>query len=163
VVTHEQLASITTPAVFLLGAPVFACRTLTFSSYGLAKPQGSQESRFVPSLGRAIAHEKRPVLDWRRDVARAAGAALPAGYELMRGAVELLVVFYRPRPRSWPRRRVFQTSAPDADKLARAIGDALKGVVYADDAQIVALLAFKAVGEPARADVLVRELAPEGH
>ncbi len=35
------------------------------------------------------------------------------------------------------------TKKPDLDKLARALKDALKGVLYHDDAQVVVLLARK--------------------
>lgn len=49
---------------------------------------------------------------------------------------------------------------PDVDKLLRAILDALKNVVYADDGQVASVIARKNFGEPARAEVRVREFAP---
>jgi crossover junction endodeoxyribonuclease RusA len=69
-------------------------------------------------------------------------------------AVELVVTFSLGRPANhWgtgrnaavlkPTAPPYPTTAPDLDKLARAIGDALKGVAYADDAQIVDLMARK--------------------
>lgn len=158
--THEALANLATPTATLLG-PVCG-RVVTFSAYGLAQPQGSSKAFYVKQLGRAVVTSDNPrIKDWRRDVARAAGDAMK-DVPLMRGAVELIVVFYRPRVKSWPRKRRFATGKPDSDKLLRAVGDALTGIVFQDDAQVVAALAFKAIGEPARADVCVRELGPEG-
>lgn len=68
--------------------------------------------------------------------------------------VDLLVTFSLGRPANhWgtgrnasalkPSAPQYPTVAPDLDKLARAVGDALKGVAYADDAQIVDLTARK--------------------
>jgi crossover junction endodeoxyribonuclease RusA len=132
-------------------------RAVAFVAFGAAKAQGSQESRYVPSLGRAVSHEKRPVLDWRRSVASQAAQALPAAWSLIDGPCVLDVTVYRPRPKSAPG-RVFPATAPDADKLLRAIGDALTGIVYRDDAQIVTATLRKRFGEPARAAIEVVEL-----
>lgn len=132
-------------------------RAVAFVAFGEAKAQGSQESRYVPSIGRAISHEKRPVLDWRRSVASQAAQALPVPWSLIDGPCALDVTVYRPRPKSAPG-RVFPATAPDADKLLRAIGDALTGILYRDDAQIVTATLRKRFGEPARAAIEVVEL-----
>ena len=50
------------------------------------------------------------------------------------------------------------TTMPDVDKLARCALDALTGIVFRDDAQIVDLHAVKRYGEPERAEIMVREL-----
>jgi Holliday junction resolvase RusA-like endonuclease len=42
----------------------------------------------------------------------------------------------------------FHTKRPDLDNLAKAVKDALKGVIYADDSQIVEAHLFKRYGEP---------------
>jgi Holliday junction resolvase RusA-like endonuclease len=52
----------------------------------------------------------------------------------------------------WP------TTKPDASKLLRAIEDALTGVVWTDDAQVVEQLATKRYGEPEGAHVEVWKL-----
>ena len=41
-------------------------------------------------------------------------------------------------------------------KLARAVEDAMSGVVYRDDAQVVTEVLRKRYGEPARAEVAIR-------
>ena len=50
------------------------------------------------------------------------------------------------------------TTMPDVDKLARCALDALSGVIFRDDAQIVTLHVGKRYGEPERAEIMVREL-----
>ena len=54
------------------------------------------------------------------------------------------------------------TTMPDIDKLARCALDALTGIVFRDDAQIVDLHATKRYGEPERAELTIRELITEG-
>jgi len=47
---------------------------------------------------------------------------------------------------------------PDVDKLARALLDALTGVAYGDDAQVVEMHVCKTYGDDARTTVTVKAL-----
>jgi Holliday junction resolvase RusA-like endonuclease len=107
------------------------------------------------------------VRPWRATVASAASEAVSA---LLYGAVEVEVVFVFPRPKAHYRTGAraaelkasapsWHTSYPDLDKLQRAIGDALAGVVVSDDRQIASWLVTKRYGATARAEITVRELA----
>lgn len=103
---------------------------------------------------------------WAGDVSRAAAEVMQqTGLELVRVApLWVEAVFVRPRPRSHfgagRNATVLRGSAPaypavrpDVDKQARAILDALKGVLWADDGQVVALPAFQVFGDPARCEL----------
>lgn len=80
---------------------------------------------------------------WRLAIASAAAEAW-AGRPLLLGAVRVAVSFGFPRPRDHyradgtlkPSAPRWKISAPDTDKLQRALGDALTGIVYVDDRQI---------------------------
>lgn len=136
--------------------PTRTLREIRFTVFGEAKPQGSQQHRFVPSLGHTVAHEKHSLVDWRKQVAQVAGQHTgQAG--IIEGPVALEVTFFRLRPKS-ARKRPYPTTAPDADKLVRAIGDAITGVLIRDDAQVVDLIARKRFGAVAGCDVVVREI-----
>jgi Holliday junction resolvase RusA-like endonuclease len=65
-------------------------------------------------------------------------------------AVSLSITFRMPRPISLPKKRQHHTTKPDLDKLVRAIGDGLTGVVILDDKQIVELHARKIYTSGAR-------------
>lgn len=62
-----------------------------------------------------------------------AAPAIPQGV-----AVRVRLLFVLPRPASVsPKRRPFPTVKPDDEKLSRAVSDALKHIVWHDDAQVV--------------------------
>ena len=136
----------------LMGQPA-----IRFSVYGQQYPQGSKVSQVlcdrngdpVRKNGRivTIAREDNPkTFAWRQEVASAARAAYDG--PLLLGPVLLVVRFIRQRPAghfgtgrnlglvkgsapSCP------TSTPDSLKLARAVEDAIAGVVYRNDSQVV--------------------------
>jgi Holliday junction resolvase RusA-like endonuclease len=114
--------------------------------------------------------EENPHLrSWRQHIA-------DKGHDLMRsdpplqGPVEVEAGFTFPRPKAHYRSGslssllrddapAYHSSAPDLDKLLRAVGDALTGVVILDDRQIVCWLAMKKYGNTAGARIVVRRLA----
>ena len=86
---------------------------------------------------------------------------------MIEGPVEVQAHFVFPRPKSHyhsSKKRqgelrgdapLWHTSAPDLDKLQRAIGDALAGVVIRDDAQIARWRVSKSYGQTPRAMITV--------
>ncbi len=119
---------------------------LAFTVYGVAQPKGNIKVfvREMKGMHIPIATERnRSVKGWSQLVAQGASdalAQLPAPERVMlEGAVRLTVAFYLPRPKKYAKRGVpvAHLTAPDWDKLARGIGDALSQVVYRDDKQIV--------------------------
>lgn len=118
---------------------------LSFEVFGLPKPAGSKRA-FVRG-GRAIVTDDcAGGRDWKQQVAAAARSEL--GEPLLDGPLELRVVFWLPRPKGHygTGRNAEQVKAsapdhpavkPDVLKLARAVEDALTGVLWRDDAQIV--------------------------
>ena len=120
----------------------------SFYVAGRPAPQGSKAS-----LGRGRFKEQSPHLDaWRSDVRNA--AIQHAGEALISEPVLVEYVFLFRRPNchyrsSNPARGMkddaptWVAKAPDLDKLQRSTNDALTGVIWVDDAQVVATLAQK--------------------
>lgn len=100
---------------------------------GHPAPQGSKRH-----VGRGILIESsKAVGPWRERVALAAHNAM-CGRSLLAGPITLTLQFVMRRPVSAPKRSTPPaTKRPDGDKLARAVFDALTGVIYQDDAQVV--------------------------
>jgi len=130
---------------------------------GVPQPQGSARA-FVRGR-RAIVTTANPQLHgWRELVTHGVHAALPAEWRLLEGPVTVTLVFALPKPPSVPKRRTVPTTRPDVDKLARAVLDALTGLVFHDDAQVVLLTAMKtyAADVPCGVTVIVGGLH-DGH
>ena len=75
----------------------------------------------------------------------------------MTGPVELEVMFYLDRPSSVSTvKRPYPTVPPDLDKLIRGVGDALTGVVYDDDSQVIRTLAWKTYADAREPGAFIR-------
>lgn len=110
---------------------------------GVPVAQGSM--RHV-GQGRVV-HSNQGLEDWRQMVAWSAREAMTQaryGGLFAECPVGITVNFWLPRPKSVPKKaRRVPWVKPDVDKLARAVCDALEGVVYKDDGQVCELLARK--------------------
>lgn len=106
---------------------------------------------------------------WKEVVASAArGAMLKERLAPIEGPVFLRLVFRRARPISHLKqngelslegtRQPFPMTKPDVLKLARAVEDAMTGIVYTDDARIVSEQLGKEWGEPEGVIVTVMAL-----
>ena len=114
---------------------------LTFVVYGLPAPQGSKRH-----LGNGILVESsKAVKPWRQDVKHAALACVPHDWDTTK-PMSLSIVFRFKRPATHIGKKGVKPSAPqhntsgrngDLSKLVRSTEDALTGVAYDDDRQVV--------------------------
>lgn len=137
---------------------------VSFVVSGVPAPQGSKTRTKW-----GVREDNPATKPWRTAVAwEATAAMLKAGLSPLAGPLQLEVVFYFPRPKSHygtgrnaavlkPSAPLYHFIAPDEDKLRRAIGDAMKGIVYVDDSQICDAHGTKFYGTP-RCEITVREL-----
>jgi len=124
----------------------------SFTVWGIAAPQGSKRH-----VGKGVMLESSDrVRPWRQDVRFAALEERPPNWD-MATPMRLDLVFWFPRPASHYGTRngisYLKANAPiepvsarigDIDKLQRAVFDALTGVAYMDDRQVVEVEARKA-------------------
>ena len=109
---------------------------------GVPAPQGSK--RHVGN-GRMI-ESSAAVGPWRERVALVAHNAM-GGLAPMTGPVTVVLTFWLPRPKS-AKAGAQATKRPDLDKLVRAVLDALTGIAFIDDSQVVRIDAGKALTGP---------------
>lgn len=146
---------------------------LTFVAWGVAAPKGSAKGFAVPVKGKpgkfraVVTHDNSRTKGWQQVVSEAASRALetadPSAF-IGDAPVRVLAVFYLPRPKSHPKhRRLHHTKKPDLDKLTRSVNDALTGVVWNDDSQVVGLKVEKHYAPPDTAPhvVITVQRAPE--
>ena len=101
---------------------------------------GQKRPRFVRATGRTYKDDS----DSKRE-RRIAAAYVAAGGVVLDGPVAVLIDCWRPLPKSRPKRVESEpnTLKPDADNVAKLVLDALNGVAYRDDAQVVVLRVTK--------------------
>lgn len=157
--------------------------TIQFTVYGEPKTAGSKRAMPIYRQGptgkqlvtRAngspvivVIDDNQKSRDWKNAVASAARDAYRG--DVLRGALRVTLCFYRIRPKGHfgsgrnasvlkPGAPAHPTPKPDVLKLARAVEDALTGVCWLDDAQIVAEQLLKRYGEPARVEIVIEELS----
>lgn len=108
---------------------------------------------------RPILTSDNPNLKQWRQLVTSAAAEVATG-ELFDGAIVLSLVFYLPKPASASRKVLYPTKRPDLSKLVRSTEDALKGVLWVDDSQVVDLLVRKryaGIGAPTGVFVTIEE------
>jgi Holliday junction resolvase RusA-like endonuclease len=134
-----------------------------FTAYARPEPQGSMKGFVLPGKGSAkpraiLTSVNSKMKPYRNEVSRVAivavadaGSGMPVAGKHV--PVGLCLDFYLARPESIPKKRTRLVVKPDIDKLVRSTSDALSGILYADDAQIVDLNVRKHYGSPERVEV----------
>ena len=69
--------------------------------------------------------------------------------------VKLVIRVYRLRPKSCPRYKTLPTTKPDLTNVTKAVEDALQGILFHNDAQVVEKHESKHFGDQARLEVEV--------
>lgn len=157
---------------------------IEFTVWGQAQPAGSKTAQVIRRKGGAIVMtaDGRPLTatrdscpksrPWKNQVAAVAREHYSG--PLLTGAVMLDVWFEFPRPKghygtgrnaeqlkqSAP---TYHLQKPDALKLTRAVEDALTGVIWRDDCQIVDEVIHKGWGDAASCRVRIITLPAEEH
>ena len=109
---------------------------MIFSVAGLPVPQGS-----LKMMNGNIVHVKdKELRAWRTDIGN---TARNCGVGLAEKNVGVIIdlMFCMPKPTSV--KRPIPSTRPDLDKLIRAVLDALTGIAYIDDGQVVEITASK--------------------
>jgi len=156
-------------------------RAITFTVYGQAQPAGSKKAMPIYRNGPngrqlvtrangspmiAVTDDNPKSRDWKQQVAHAASAAYRGPLLVCPIRFTLLVV--RPRPKGHfnsrgelnksGRETPHPITKPDVLKLARAVEDAISGIVWNDDAQIVSEHLTKSWGEQAKIEVTIEPM-----
>ena len=147
-----------------IGRNLLHPRVVRFNVLGVPQPKGSARGFVVMKAGQKpraiVTSDNKNLRGWADSVRYAAQDA--CGETFFDAAVQLQIAFTFSRPKSVSaKKRPYMTTRPDTSKLVRAAEDALNGIVWKDDAQVVAIIATKAyVDGPGGAVVTVTEVQP---
>lgn len=148
--------------------------TVCFTILGKTQPAGSKKGFPIykknGKVGVVITDTNPKAKEWKSMVADALKEVFDG--PLLRGPLAVFMTFIIVRPKGHYRSGknshllkadapMFPTVKPDVLKLARGTEDALKGILWGDDAQTVDLVLQKRYGEPARCSIKVVEMEDE--
>jgi crossover junction endodeoxyribonuclease RusA len=135
--------------------------TLMFQVYGDPVPQGSMRAFLPKGWNRPIiTAANKKTKPWRQEIAGAAVAAMEKDLLGCAGKnvpFRLSVTFHFQKPKSVKKTVLEKVTKPDIDKLIRSVLDALTGIVWSDDSQVVEILARKKFGQPG-VDIRIDEI-----
>jgi len=131
-------------------------------------PQGSK--RVI--RGNLIEMADARLRSWRQDIAAVSSQQMQ-GHLPWQGPVMVAISFYLPRPKAHygtgknserlkPQAPAYPATHPDIDKLIRSVLDAMTGIVFHDDRQVVVIQAGKYYGQPGM-DCQVAETVASAH
>jgi len=140
-----------------------------FTVYGVPVAQARAGRRHFIAGGRACsqAYDPGKSKSWKQDVkaqviaqmvADKRGAMLAAVHK---GPVVLDLFFYMPRPVSLPQKYRHHIKKPDRDNLEKSVKDALKGILWKDDSQVVDGRTRKVYGDRVCVVIAVRMITQE--
>lgn len=110
----------------------------------LGDPVAQGRPRFFRKGNYVGAFDPEKSKNWKETVK---WQAISQGVRIFDGPIVLHLVFSLRRPKSLPKKVQEHTKRPDLDNLIKAIKDALRGIAYLDDSQIVRLSAEKRYGD----------------
>lgn len=143
--------------------------SISFFVPGIPKPAGSKRGFYIEKIKRVIITDaNKNSKDWKTDVKHEAQAAYKG--PLLECPISVVFRFSMLRPKSHFRTGknahllrdgapAFPSTKPDALKLARGVEDALTGIIWKDDCQIVSEKLYKRYGDKPGVSIQIEEEA----
>lgn len=136
------------------------------------EPRGQARPRFTTRGGYAMAYSPRQNREFEREIQKAYMAACPnQGFKGFARSIPVAasITINLPIRESWSKKKqaqaergeILPTKKPDSDNVAKAVLDALNGLAYHDDAQIVSLSVVKKYSEKPGIEILLMEIKGE--
>lgn len=129
------------------------------------EPKGKGRPRVGMRGKKPIMFTPPETVEYQEKIAFAAFAASNEG-KLFVGPVRLELRIFHPIRESWPKKKqeaarsgqMVPTMKPDADNVLKAVCDALNGVLWVDDVQVVNVGMSKRFSDTPRLEISVTEL-----
>ena len=122
-----------------------------------------QRPRFTSS---GHAYTPKKTHDYEAKVKSAYLTEYPAGMAFKEGPIEIVLNVYFQIPQSFSKKKQedlllhhYPTKRPDSDNLLKSVCDALNGVAYTDDSQIVMATVNKIWSESSKAEITIRSVS----
>lgn len=119
---------------------------------GTPIPQGSKQA-YRTGDRIYLVEANKAVYEWRERIAKAAREYMEH-IGIFEQPIHLELVFLMPRPKTVTREH--PTTKPDLDKLVRAVNDAITGIIFKDDSQVVKITASKQYAKYGMTGVIIQ-------
>lgn len=130
------------------------------------EPRGKGRPRFTKRGGFLSTYTDAMTVRYEATIA-AAGAQAMGGMEPLHTPISLRIEAFMGVPKSWGRKArqeamegLVVPGKPDLDNIAKAVMDALNGVLYADDKQVCALRISKRYSLEPQIEIYAHEVLP---
>ncbi len=137
---------------------------ISFTVYGEPVAQG--RPKFTTVGGFARAYDPAKSSDYKQYIKLAAREYAPES--LWVGAISIVITAYRSMPKyisgsperakAAERGDILPTSKPDADNYLKGVKDALKGVIWKDDSQVVDAYVGKRYSAKPRIEIIITQI-----
>ncbi len=139
---------------------------LTLEFFVPGPPVGKGRPRLSARGGFARAYTPAKTRQAEAEIASVASVAM-GGRPPSESPVAVGIVAVHPVPQSWTKARKLAAMSgelvparPDLDNVGKAVLDAMNGITYADDVQVIRLTLEKEFGAVPGVHVVVREILP---
>ncbi|MEK5238074.1 RusA family crossover junction endodeoxyribonuclease [Paenibacillus sp. FSL L8-0470] len=130
----------------------------------LGEPVAQGRPKFSTAGGFPRAYDPAKSRDYKDYVRLAAREFAPAA--LLEGALGIAVIAYRSTPKSFSQKKtaaaergeILPTTKPDADNYLKGVKDALKGIIWKDDSQVVDAFVKKRYSSKPRIEIKIKQL-----
>ena len=135
---------------------------MKWSAFVAGEPAPYRERTGITKAGKVYSHRTQSCAGWEHTVRLYAQQNPPE--RVLLGPLRMDVDFALHRPKSRPKRCRFPDRRPDRTSLLRAAEDALSGIVFQDDKQVVqgnTTKTYAPLGLPTGVYIVVEEIEPE--
>lgn len=131
------------------------------------EPQGKGRPRFATRCGHAVAYTPPKTAEYERIIRKVYNLTCK-GRKVECGAASVEIRAYFGIPKSTPKWKradmlagiLYPTKKPDADNILKIVLDALNGVAYDDDKQIIEASVHKRYSDNPRVEITISEIKP---
>lgn len=133
------------------------------------EPRGKDRPRFARRGGHILTYPTKKTVEHERQI-KLAYKRQCSGYYESGIPLEIEMLFFMKPPKSIPKKRLnkilngeeLPCKKPDVDNQVKAVLDALNGVAYFDDKQVIKISAIKRYAETERIEITIKEITDYG-
>ena len=119
--------------------------TIRLEPRGKGRPRFRKVGEFVQT------YTDKATKEYENDIRDLSGRYAPV--EPFSGPIEIETIFYKKKPKCYPKKITKWTKKPDLDNMEKALWDSFDGLFWEDDAQVISSISSKQYSDIASIEV----------